>query len=86
MTIAIQSRFVIIFLQVSDDGNTTTVEKPLKPFENLSLHQFIKETENVSECDVIQITDDEQEDLPKDNVKVVTKVLIRIIKAVIEIP
>ena len=60
---------------MSDDGRMTTVEKNLKPNENLSLRQFIKETENVSECDVIQVSDDDLEDLPRDNVPVKAKVM-----------
>ena len=51
------------------------MEKNLKPNENLSLRQFIKETENVSECDVIQVSDDDLEDLPRDNVPVKAKVM-----------
>ena len=62
------------YLKVCEDGRTTTVEKNLKPNENLSLTQFIKETENVSECDVLEVTEDEVEDLPADNVRVKTKV------------
>jgi hypothetical protein len=45
------------------------VEKNLQPNEYLSLNQFIKETENVSECDLLQSTDDDFDELPSDKKK-----------------
>ena len=48
--------FPLVFcFQVTEDGKCSTVENNLLPDENLSLDQFIRETENVSECDVLQV-------------------------------
>jgi len=52
------------------------VERNLQPNEYLSLNQFIKETENVSECDLLHTSDDDYDDLPTDQAKVQRKVRI----------
>ena len=46
---------MVFCIQVTEDGKCSTVENNLLPDENLSLDQFIRETENVSECDVLQV-------------------------------